>query len=550
MPTRHPAEGALAVDEPPSARALRPGLAVLLGVASFALLVWVGAKPSLAGINSDGAVYVLLADWLSPWHAHDIEFGARLFEHYPFPPLYPLLLAALGGGSASPQLDYVIDAWLQACAVAASWCWARRAGCDGAGAALAALSIALTPIALFTAMGLFSEPLYLALSMTAFALVAGPAPRPRAWHSAALLLGLAAVSRGIGLFAVLALLLSWISRTHSKTARLTPLLAVAPPLLWMAVKASHGWHGSYTHNVFAAGWWPVLHSLIAQIPTNLHALAYHFVRCFDFLNGQHSAVIATLLLVPAAFTWVRRLRDAELDAIYLALYLGVIVMWPYPNHFSRFLFVLLPLFGAYAAMGVSALLSASGQAALARHGASLAAALLLLVVAPSFLQIVLGIATAEGAEEGKQARISSWYSHDSLAAARRSTSFSLRVLRVMTELGTRVPHDACVSATMAETFMLQARRYSRPPPSARDDVAALRAALTQCPYVLLLGTTVFAAADFPPFYPAARLSGELEILHSVARDPAHLDGPPLAVLARYRGAQAAAIAPARRSRDD
>ena len=134
-------------------RALRAGLAMLLGVASFALFLWVGMKPSLAGINSDGAVYVLLADWLSPWRTSDIEFGARLFEHYPFPPLYPLLLAALGGGSASPQFNYAIDAWLQAWAVAASWCWARRVGCTGAGAALAALSIALTPIALFTAMG-------------------------------------------------------------------------------------------------------------------------------------------------------------------------------------------------------------------------------------------------------------------------------------------------------------------------------------------------------------------------------------------------------------
>ena len=531
-------------------RALRAGLAMLLGVASFALFLWVGMKPSLAGINSDGAIYILLADWLSPWRTSDIEFGARLFEHYPFPPLYPLLLAALGGGSASPQFNYAIDAWLQAWAVAASWCWARRVGCTGAGAVLAALSLALTPIALFTAMGVFSEPLYLALSMTAFALVAVPAPSTRAWYGAALLLGLAAVSRGVGLFAVLALVLAWAWRTHTKRARLTALIALAPPLLWLLLKASQGWHGSYTHNVFGAGLWPVLHSLIEQIPTNLRALAYHFVHCFDSLHGRHSVLITSLLLVPAAFTWLRRLRGAELDAIYLALYLAVIVMWPHPNHFARFLLVLLPVFGAYAALGVSAMLRSSGQPALARHGATLTAALLALVVAPSFLQIVLGIAKAEGAEEGVQARISTWYGHDSLAEARRSTAFSLRVLSVMTELGTRVPHDACVSSTMAETFMLQARRYSRPPPTERHDIAALRAALTQCPYVLLLGATAFPAADFPPFYPAARLAGELEALHSVPRDPAQTDGPPLAVLARYRGPQAAHAAPARHIHDE
>ncbi len=538
------------MDDRQSRPAVRPGVAIVLGLASFGLLLWVGMKPSLAGINSDGAVYVLLADWLSPWHSSDIDFGARLFEHYPFPPLYPLLLAALGGGSTSPRLDYAIDAWLQACAVAASWCWARRIGCNGAGAALAALSLSLTPIALFSAMGLFSEPLYLALSMTAFALVAAPVPSARAWQSTALLLGLAALSRGVGLFAVLALVLSCAWRTRLKSAPLTALIALAPPLLWLAVKASHGWHGSYVDNVFGKGAWPVMHGLIEQVPTNLRALGYHFVRCFDSLNGLHSALITTLLLVPAALTWVRRMRAAEVDAVYVALYLGVILMWPYPNHFTRFLFVLLPVFGAYAAVGVSAMLSSSGHAALARHGASLTAVLVLLVVAPSLVQIVSGIAQAEGAEESMQTRISSWYGHDSLAEARRSTAFSLRVLNVMTELGTGLPHDVCVSSTMAEIFMLQARRYSRPPPTERDDVAALRAALAQCPYVLLLGATAFPAADFPAFYPAARLAGELEAIRSVPRDPARADGPPLAVLAHYRGPQAADVAPAQHPHGD
>ena len=510
-------------------------LAVLLGLASCALLLWVSLKPSLAGINSDGAVYVLLADWLSPWQSSDIGFGARLFEHYPFPPLYPLLLAALGAGSSNPLMAYGADAVLQALAVAASGWWALRAGFDRASVMLAALSLALTPIALFTAMGLFSEPLYLALSMSALAVLAGPEHKMRHWYVAAVLLGCAALTRGVGLFAVAALLLVWAWRTRMHSAHLTPLLALAAPLLWMALKAAQGWQGSYTHNLFGGDTLAVLHGLLEQLPTNLRALHYHFVRCFDSLGGRHSAVLLSLLLVPATFTWMQRLRAAELDACYAALYVGVIVLWPYPNHFARFLLVLLPLFAAYAAHGTVGLLRALGQARLARHGAGLTCVLLLLVVAPSVWQVLSTIARADDTQARLETRISSWYSHDSRAAAMASTAFSLRVLEVMAELGERLPRDACVSATMAEVFMLHSRRYSRPPPSQRDDVASLRVALADCPYVLLLGATAFPAADFPAFYPAARLPGELTALYSVARDPALADAPALAILARYRG---------------
>ena len=138
--------------------------------------------------------------------------------------------------------------------------------------------------------------------------------------------------------------------------------------------------------------------------------------------------------------------------------------------------------------------------------------------------------------KGMQARISSWYGHDSLAEARSSTAFSLRVLRVMATLRDQLPPDACVSLTMAEIFMLHSRRYSRPPPSQREPLTRLRAALADCPYVLLLDATAFPAADFPPFYPTARLAGELEALYTAPRDAAVPGGPPLAILARYHGA--------------
>ena len=526
-------------------RRLAAGLT--LGLASFGLLLWVAVKPTLAGVNSDAAVYLLLADWMSPWRATDIDFGPRLFAHYPFPPLYPLFLATVGGGSSVPALDYIVDALAQALAVAATYCWARRIGCAQPAAALAALSLAITPIALFTAMGVFSEPLYLALSMAALAWVSGPQPCVRAWQGAALLLGLAAVTRGVGLVAVLALLWTWAWRTHGRDARLVPLLALAPSLLWVLFKASRGWHGGYASTLFAGGVARVVSVLIAQIPTNLHALAYHFVRCFDSLNAGHSARVLAILLIPAGLCCGSRLRAGQVDAWYVALYLLVLLVWPYPNHFARFLLVLVPVFCAYACHGLALTLVFRSTARLRPCASTVTAGVLLLVLLPSLLQVVHTIAGARSAQERVDTRISSWYGHDSLRQARASTAFSLRVLAAMAVVAAQVPRDACVSSTMAEMFMLHGRRWSRPPPSHGAQLTSLRAALTACPYVLLLGATAFPAGEFPRYYPLARVADELATLRTVPLDATLYKQSPLAILAHYRGPRAGAEAARQKS---
>lgn len=521
--------------EPANSEARHITTAASLGLVSFGLLLWVAVKPSLAGVNPDAAVYLLLADWLSPWRATDIDFGPQLFAHYSFPPLYPLILAALGGGSGVPTIDYTINAFAQAVAVAATYCWARRIGCGQPAAVLSALSLAITPIALFTAMGIFSEPLYLAVSMTGLAVICGPQISSRAWHAAALLFGLAAVTRSVGLFAVFALLLTWVWRTRARGARWVPLLALAPSVLWLLVKASNGWQGGYVSTVFAGGVARVALALLAQLPTNLHALTYHFVRCFDSLNNQHSAVMLAILVLPATLCFVQRLRAGWADAWYAALYLLVLMLWPYPNHFARFLLVLLPLFCAYSCLGVALLLARCGVYRLRAFSGAVTASLLVLVLLPSFVQVLHHINGASTAQAREYTRISSWYGHDSLSEARVSTAFSLRVLKTMASIAAQLPRDGCVSSTMAEMFMLHGRRWSRPPPPQHADLDSLRAALAACPYVLLLGASTALSADFPRYYPAARVANELSTLLVVPLDDRQSKNTPQAILARYEG---------------
>lgn len=522
----------------PAPGTARPLAVALWGGASAVLLAWVGVKASLAGLNSDAAVYLLLADALSPWRANDAGFALDLFGRYPFPPLLPALLALTGGGSVAPAWNLALGAMLQAVGVAAALAWARRAGATWPLALGASALLATTPVALFTAMGVFSEPLYLALSFTAFALVTGPAPNARAWRAAAALLGLAALARSVGLFAALALVSAWAWRGRRVGGLWVPLLAFAPALAWRVCKALAGWQGGYTEALFAAGLAQVLPDLAAQLGVNLRAIAYHAPRTLDQLGGALAAWTCALLAPLALLGWSRRIVTGAPDALYLALYAAVIVVWPYPNHYPRFLLVLLPLLATYAGLGLAALLASVGAARWVRPASGALALVLAAVMAPSAAQILGAVGRADDARAALYTRLAAWYEADSTNEADARVAYGLRVLEAMAALGAHVPADACVSATMPEMVMLHARRLAVKPPGADADDATLAAALTRCPYVLLLRATAFPDRAYPFYYPLARLPRDVEVLYSVPLTPGAEGGEALVLLVRARAPRA------------
>lgn len=515
----------------------RPLAYALWGGACAALLAWIGVKASLAGLNSDAAIYLLLADALSPWRTNDAGFALDLFGRYPFPPLYPALLALLGGGSAAPAWNLALDAALQAGGSVAALAWARRAGATWPLALVASALLAVAPVALFTAMGVFSEPLYLALSFAAFALVATPNPDARAWRAAAALLGLAALARTVGLCAALALVVAWAWRGRRAGGPWVPLLAFAPALAWRVWKTLAGWQGGYTDALFAAGLAQVLPDLAEQLGVNLRAIAYHAPRTLDLLGGDPAAWTCALLTPLALLGWSRRVVAGAPDALYLALYAAVIVVWPYPNHYPRFLLVLLPLLATYAGLGLAALLNRVGAARWSGPACGALALVLAAVLAPSALQILGSVARAEDARAALYTRLAAWYEADSASEADARVAYGLRVLEAMAALGAHVPAEACVSATMPEMVMLHARRLAVKPPGADADDATLTAALARCPYVLLLRATAFPDREYPFYYPLARLPRDLEVLYSVPLTPGAAGDEALALLVRARAAR-------------
>ena len=522
---------------PPDLAAPPPRSGRWLALAGFAaalgLFLFVGAKTTLVGVNSDAAIYLLRADHLAGNDGGDTALATHLFANYAFPPLYSLVLAVAGGGSTTPLRDYQIDAVLLAGAVIAAGLWARRAGLSDVTAIAAAATLALTPMAMTVAMGVFSEPLYLLLSGVGFALLAHERtgkPARYAWYAAGICLGLAATTRTVGLVGVLAVIASSWRRTSALTTSGVAACALAPSVLWSLYRSAHGWHHSYVDSVFAGGVAQAAHDLSSQLPINLRAFAYHGVRSFDLLGSGYAALGLGVLLLLALIGWARRLRLYAADALYCGLYLATILLWPFPNDLPRFLLVMLPFLLGYAGLGATTLLQSVGSGRLAAIGPSAVALVCAGITLPTTLVIVSQIWHARGTADADNTRLSAWYGYASQDEARHGVAYSVEVLRAIAAIAPAVPAAACVTATMAEMVMLHTRRRSVHPPGIHASAADLHATLAACPYVLLVRAQTFPTIDYPYYYPSQRVAPALRILLTVPAGAAQ----PVAILAHYQ----------------
>ena len=95
----------------------------VLGLGALVLgLAW---HEQPVGVVADDAIYLLMADRLSPFAAGTSD-SAFIDRYTHFPPLYPLVLAALGGGSEAILPARLVSAGCLMLGLLATWAWLRR----------------------------------------------------------------------------------------------------------------------------------------------------------------------------------------------------------------------------------------------------------------------------------------------------------------------------------------------------------------------------------------------------------------------------------------
>lgn len=501
-------------------------LAVFL--ASTVCFAWVGVRDAFNGLLSDSYVYLAAATALRE-HSGLL---AHIVASYPFPPLFPALLALVGAGSDAPARTFVIGALLLAGVVVACLRWLLREGVPPGAALLAALAFALLPASLQTAMGVLSEPLYMLCVFGAMLTLPTRATPPRrlvvACWAAAFFVAAASLTRSVGVAAIAAFVVHWGFARGWRVARLAPLLAVLPFVAWEAWKR-FGQQDAYALDVLDE------RDPLRMALLNLDAWRLYAVKGVDMSMSTVGTRLLAALGVLAALVWLPRLLRGRFDAWYVAAYLAVMAAWPHPHHAARFLYVLWPLAIGYCAWGVSALLSRlAAPVLLARMLPAVPSVLVLSLAVPGTTTILTQLWRARGDPVAVDMRAPSWYQSRAVAA-QRSAAFSARLVAFQRRALAQIPADACVASIIPQQVLVYGPRRGVDLTQLQARGRTLDEVLAACPYVLMI-----AARPYPPLggigslHPFEQIRERMEVIDFERERPDDPASPLLAMLSKVR----------------
>jgi len=505
-------------------RTLWAGL--LLSLTCWPIYVWLTLRGDFRGLLADSYVYLATAREFALGRGADSLLLTAIFRDYVFPPAYALSLAAFGAGGQSPIATYTFNAALMSGVVGLAYVWQRAAGIRALAALLASALLAMMLATLLSAMNVLSEPLYLLLTMGAAIRLTGESLSSQHWRDAALLLGLATLTRSAGVAGLAALVVVWLLRRGWRASPWSLLPGLALPGIWMLIQHCAGFG---TYGVPAA----FGHGVLTTISVNLRALAEAGVGLFDPATRLHSRLLVATLALAALPVWGVRLRQARFDAWYLLIYANMLLLWPHPAHAARFLFAVLPLPLAYA--GLIGEYGAGLQAtSVTRNALRALPPLALLVCAlPGSLNIIGTVMGETRPEYLAAVRAPFWYS---VPPAQRPAlvDFAVRAEPMMRAIADLPPAACVATGTLpAESVLFYGHRQAVDLARVPRSRAALEKVLTMCPYVLMAAAIPTPAPPgIVPMYPFQMIADRLQPLWIERSPTLGRNSPVLLMLAK------------------
>jgi hypothetical protein len=464
----------------------------LAGIGFVALLAipvaWTIWPPRVAGGFSDAVEYLLLAD-----HYAQLLFDRAIYDpagtagyagRTRLPPLYPLVLALVGGGASAVQASLLATGAMLVLAAFALW-RAFAAERDGRDALLLLAAATLAFGFLTLALEPQSEPLFVAMTAAGLALATrarAPDAAGALWP-AAILLALLPLVRTIGIAWVFGFIVLVALRRDLPALRRVVLaaLCVAPTAAWMLLRRSGGgqsYAGALTLDALAAefggldGWLLGLPGRFAE------ALASYWSPSAGPLSTAAALVLGLLALAG----WLARARRGRLDAYAAPAYLGILAVWPFTEELARLLAPLVPFVVLAAVEGAEWLVAS--RARLRGAVAPVLAGLLLVAATPALLRAASRALDPVPDRLAPFKRDAGYLATASRADARRGLAVAAGVFDLTGSLREHVPPGACVYTNMPYQTLLYGGVAAIDLPYVLDFERPVAQQLAACRYVL------------------------------------------------------------------
>jgi hypothetical protein len=489
-----------------------PLLALIPAFGIFYFFLAVHADTPL--IDGDDAVYALMADYFSFASDRPRQIIDLVIRHTQFPPFYPLMLGLFGADSAHLWMAHLLTVGFLLASMLLLFLWARSVLPNTVSAALVVTIFGLLPTTVFQSFGILSENLYLLLSVAALLCLRRSDGDDRWAYVAALVAGLASVTRTAGITLLIAYL-AHVMRLPRKQRPMLIFVAVLPLLIATAWKFTEGSRGSYL--------WSVLE--LAKNQSLLDLLFAHFralpgelwsgwIMSFNHHPSSMTFVIGSMLGLFCFAGTIYRCVQQEPDGIYVLLYVGVIALWPWSYEARRFLYVVIPFFLVHGVLLVRALIRQSDQKISIVYPYMYFAAIGI-VLAPAAAMISQRFVIAQKEEFRWYAVSPSWYGYDDIARAKLRIAEQKTLTAVWRQLQEKVPENQCIYHLKPIAFMMYSNRVSYATPLEKDHASFWREA-TLCRY-FYLGSYVYSPYN-EALYPRRYLPGAQVISRDYLED--------------------------------
>lgn len=359
-----------------------PRGAFLGGVVVVAtLVVWSVFNP-LPHLGGDNAGYIALAHGMLTNGAYTDVFDPEGLPHTKYPPVFPLLLAALVAMGARTWVALKTTAAVATVvAVGLTYLWAART-LNAVGAFAVALLMTLSVGVVYYSQWVLSDPVFLALTVAAlYALSRADGARgddgeegPSSAHPetpdridgrwlalGVLGAGLAYFTRSAGLPLILALV-GWLALRRAWRSLAISGAALGLPMLAWWLRGRRGGVAQYASEFWMVN--PYDPSLGTVGPAGLldrvleNAVGYttgHLPMGVVGADAPAVPLVGIVLVAAAVWGWLIRVRGGAGPAeLFFPLYWGVILVWPTVWSGDRFALPLLPLIFVYGALAFRA----------------------------------------------------------------------------------------------------------------------------------------------------------------------------------------------------
>ena len=454
----------------------------LLITAGFVFYAWLSTGATYAGLVADDAIYLLMAERFSlgtlqlPVHQY-----VNQVSH--FPPLFPLLLAAAKIGSNDIGAAHWLQCALIGLASLAIGAYALSLSKHWAAATVSLALILISPATLLLSVELWSEFVFIALLYIGLCLLIKDKTSNLELILASLLLGLSAITRGFGILAIAALVLHI---TLKKPRRVLP--AILFSLIPMALSALAGWGGNRSYYEIFRDRVTSFEKLVNVIGENAQAAWRAWIYLFDRTPDPISITFCVLVLLLAIPLLVKRLRNFDIDGLFCAAYLSLLMIWPFPAVMERLLYPVAPILIIYALISVSSSHTllvrtrslGEGKSRTTLPLAALAIVLIFLSVASSKSLIQRRLEPLPDAMH-YLAPSRNWMSIQDRARARGRIDNAHGIITGLKRAATEIPTGDCVYSQRPQIVMLYTLRPSFPSPRDKSERST-----RQCQYHLLI----------------------------------------------------------------